>query len=49
MNTSWLHKHMGALLAVGQGSLHPSCLITLTYNGGGDKPFLSPGRQRHYL
>jgi leucyl aminopeptidase len=35
------HKHMGALLAVGQGSLHPSCMITLTYNGGGDKPFLA--------
>ena len=35
------HKNMGALLAVGQGSLHPSYLITLTYNGGGDKPFLA--------
>ena len=34
-------KNMGALLAVGQGSIHPSRLITLTYNGAGDKPFLA--------
>ncbi|WP_395374352.1 leucyl aminopeptidase [Marinicella sp. W31] len=36
---------MGALLAVGRGSVNPSKLIVLKYNGGGDaKPFALVGK-----
>ncbi len=35
------HKKMGALLAVGQGSMHGARMITLKYHGGADKPCLA--------
>lgn len=30
---------MQALRAVGQGSIHPPCLVTVKYNGAGDAPY----------
>lgn len=32
---------MHALLAVGQGSVHPPCLAMLKYNGAGDAPYIA--------
>ncbi len=34
-------KGMNAILAVGAGSIHPPRLVTLTYRGAGDAPFLA--------
>ena len=35
-------KKMGAILAVGQGSIHEPCMITLKYQGAGkDKPYIA--------
>ena len=35
------NKGMNAILAVGQGSVNPPCIVTLKYNGGGDKPYVA--------
>lgn len=34
-------KNMGAILAVGQGSVNPPRMITLKYNGNGDAPYIA--------
>lgn len=34
-------KGMGAILAVGQGSVNPPYMITLKYNGAGDAPYMA--------
>ncbi len=40
LDETMLHvKGMNAILAVGQGSKNPPCMITLKYNGAGDTPY----------